>query len=345
MINVGICGCGAIAKHRHTPEYAQNAAVRIAGYYDPVKPRALALAAQYGGRVYDSPADLFADADIDAVSICAPNTHHAAYTVNAAKEKKHVLCEKPMATTAAECEAMIAAAKENGVKLMIAQNQRLAPAHVTAKQLLQNGDIGDVLTFRTIFGHSGPENWCADCTAETWFFNREEAFTGSLGDLGVHKIDLLRWLFNAEVCAVQAVMKTMYKQRQLKRPVDVEDNAIALLEFDNHAVGTLAASWTCFGEEVNSTSVYGTQGVLQIYTRLDFPLVLVKKDGTQVLYRLGGVTANKEQRTTGIIDAFISAIRDDTPPPVSGEDGYKTIKSIFAIIEAAKTGRRVYITP
>ena len=109
MFGIGIIGCGKIAQVRHLPEYEQNPGARIAGLYDLNQERAQALAAQYGAKAYESYEALLADPAIDAVSICAANTAHAELTIAALRAGKHVLCEKPMATTLADCEAMAAA--------------------------------------------------------------------------------------------------------------------------------------------------------------------------------------------------------------------------------------------
>ena len=129
MLNIGIIGCGKIAQVRHLPEYEQNPGARIAGLYDLNQERAQTLAAQYGAKVYPSYEALLADPAIDAVSVCSANVSHAEITVAALEAGKHVLCEKPMATTLEDCERMVAAARKSGKYLMIDQNQRLAGAH------------------------------------------------------------------------------------------------------------------------------------------------------------------------------------------------------------------------
>ena len=145
MIRIGIIGCGKIAQVRHLPEYAANPHVELAGYYDLNTQRAQEMAAQYGGKVYDSYFDLLNDPSIDAVSICVENRSHAEITTYALYAGKHVLCEKPMAVTLAECESMVAAAERNGKHLMIGHNMRFDPVHRKAKELLDGGIIGDML--------------------------------------------------------------------------------------------------------------------------------------------------------------------------------------------------------
>ena len=134
MLKIGIIGCGKITEVRHAPEYAENPNCQLVAFFDVVPERAKALAEQYGGVAYDSIEALLAS-DVDAVSVCVANAYHAQASIQALKAGKPVLCEKPMATTPEDCEAMVAAAKAAGKFLMIGQNQRLAKAHVKAREI------------------------------------------------------------------------------------------------------------------------------------------------------------------------------------------------------------------
>lgn len=192
-MKVGIIGCGKIAQVRHIPEYLENPDVEIVGYYDWNADRAAELAAQFGGKAYSTEDELLADKEMDAVSVCVANNAHAKVTIKALNAGKHVLCEKPMAVTLEECMDMVKAADENGKYLMIGQNQRFAKAHVKAKELISEGVIGDVITFKTTFGHGGPETWGIDGAKNTWFFDKSRSVMGAMADLGVHKTDLIQF--------------------------------------------------------------------------------------------------------------------------------------------------------
>ena len=190
MFGIGIIGCGKIAQVRHIPEYAEHKDAKLLGFYDINQERAAALAEQYGGTAYATVEELLANPDIHAVSVCAANFAHAELTIAALNAGKHVLCEKPMAVTLAECEAMVEAARKNNKFLMIGHNQRLAKAHAVARKLIIDGLIGDIVTFRTTFGHGGPETWSVDPGLNTWFFDKTRAAMGAMADLGIHKTDL-----------------------------------------------------------------------------------------------------------------------------------------------------------
>lgn len=109
-----------------------------------------------------------------------------------------------MAITLKDCEAMVEAAKKNHRLLMIGHNQRLAKAHTTAKQLIDQGEIGRIITARTTFGHSGPESWSVDSGQGTWFFDKSRASMGVIADLGIHKTDLLQYLCASHISKVTA---------------------------------------------------------------------------------------------------------------------------------------------
>ena len=137
MFGIGIIGCGKIAQVRHIPEYAAHPEAKLVGFYDINQQRAAELAAKYGGRAYATVEELLAEPEIQAVSICAANFAHAELTIAALNAGKHVLCEKPMATNLADCEAMVQAADANGKFLMIGHNQRLLPTHRRAHEILR----------------------------------------------------------------------------------------------------------------------------------------------------------------------------------------------------------------
>ena len=260
MVRIGVIGCGKIAQVRHIPEYEANPDARVVALFDANAERARALAAEHGCRACATLEELLAADDVDAVSVCTSNATHAQAAIAALRAGKDVLCEKPMAVTIEECEAMVAAARETGRTLMIDQNQRLAKAHVRAKGLLDAGRIGRVLTFRTTFGHGGPETWSVDPGTGSWFFDPKRAAMGAMADLGVHKTDLVQWLIGQTVVSATARVTTLDKRDPAGNLVGVDDNALVIYEMSGGAVGTMTASWTYYGPEDNSTVLYGTEG-------------------------------------------------------------------------------------
>ncbi|WP_421383966.1 Gfo/Idh/MocA family protein [Bacillus salacetis] len=338
-IKIGVIGCGSIAQHRHLPEYMNNKYVEIAAVCDIVEERVQKVADQYGARGYTQYEELLANADVEAVSICTPNYLHAPITVAALKAGKHVLCEKPMATSSEEAQEMIQAAEGSGKKLMIAHNQRFVPSHQKAKKLIESGEIGKIYSFRSAFGHGGPEGWSAD-GKDSWFFKKSEAFIGAMGDLGVHKTDLLRYILGEEFAEVGSFIETT-----AKADADVDDTAVCVLKTESGIIGTLAASWSYVSKEDNSTIIYGEKAILRLEDDPVHSLIVQYATGEVVKYELGGIQTNEEggQRNSHVIEQFVGAIVNDTEPAVTGDEGMKSLQVVLAALESNETKRIVKI--
>lgn len=341
MVKVGVIGCGSITKFRHAPEYAAHKDVEIAGFFDLQPERAAEMAAQFGGQVYDTVEAMLADPSIAAVSVCAANRDHARITIAALQAGKHVLCEKPMATSVEDAEKMNAAARETQKYLMIGHNQRLAEAHLKAKKILSSGELGKVLSFRTSFSHAGPETWSADKSVNTWFFRKKDAIMGAMGDLGIHKADLIRWLIGDEIVEVMALVTALDKKGPDGKLIEVDDNAICILQSKTGIIGTLSVSWTNYGAEDNSTILYCSEGVMKIYDNPDYPVELFKKNGEKVFYQIGKIQTNQNQTKSGVIDLFVDSIINHTPPEISGEEGLAALKIIAGCMESSRTGQKI----
>lgn len=334
-LKVAVIGCGSIAKHRHIPEYAQLSEVEFVAFCDPVIERAEHYANEHGGKAYADYEELLKQEKVDIVSVCTPNYLHAPVSIAAANAGAHVLVEKPMASTEEEGLAMIEAAKRNQVSLMVGHNQRFMPPHVKAKEILQSGVLGKVLTFRTSFGHPGPEAWSID-GLESWFFRKDEAIMGAMGDLGVHKADLIRWLLDDEVAEIASFVSTLHKE-----DTDVDDNSNCILRMESGAVGSLVASWTYYKGEDNSTILWCENGVLYIGTDPVDNVIVELRDGTVERYQAGAISTNEDQQSSGVIEAFVKEIVAGEAPSIPGEEGLKSLKVILAAFESQDTGQVV----
>lgn len=343
MKNIGIIGCGKIAQVRHIPELADNPDARIVGYYNPTQSRAEQMAKQYGGKVYPTLTDLLADPEIEAVVMSLANQAHAEVTIQALQAGKDVLCEKPMATTIEECEAMVAAAEKAGKVLMIAQNQRLAKAHEKARQLIADGAIGKVLTFRTTFGHGGPETWSINPGKGTWFFNKEKAAMGAMADLGIHKTDLIQYLLGEQVVKVSAEITTLDKTGENGELIEVDDNAICIYTMESGIIGTMTASWTYYGAEDNSTILYGTKGIMRIYDNPAYAIQLIAQDGTCTNMDVEQIQTNDNQTKSGMTDLFVETLEKNLEVAISGKEVLAAMRAIFAAIQSSEQGCAVEI--
>ncbi len=338
-INIGIVGCGAIALRRHIADLTHNADAKMVAFCDVVLSRAQEQAVKFGGQAYADLKSLLEHPGLDAVIVCTPNTLHAPQTIAAFKAGKHVLVEKPMAVTRDEARAMIDAAKSAGKFLMVGQNQRLAAAHIKAREILATGALGKVLSFRTAFKHRGPETWSIDSGPGTWFFKKNLSGMGVCGDLGIHKADLMRYLLGDEIVEVSAMMGTCHKTYADGSPIDVEDNAMLLVKTARGTMGSIIISWTNYGEsEANYTVLYCQRGVMMLAMDPEYGVVVRYVNGNEEKHKLGKMSTNEKQQRSGVSDMFINSILSKTEPPINGTEGYRSLDVIITALEASARG-------
>lgn len=341
-VRYGFIGCGAIAQRRHIPECAANPDSKCGGFADPSPGRAEQLAAQHGGKAYTDYKAMLQNPEIDAVIVAGPNSLHAAQSIEALNAGKHVLCEKPMATAREDARAMMETAKKNKKFLMIGLNQRLMPPHMRAKEILDSGRLGKVLSFRTAFKHPGPEGWSVD-GGKSWFFNKTEAFMGVTGDLGVHKADLMRWLLGQEFTEVGAMLSTLDKRDGQGNLIGLDDNAFLTLKTEKGVLGSMILSWTNYGPEENYTVLYCTKGTLALGTDPTYGVIVNYRSGDRELHKVGEMSTNTKQVPSGIIDSFTKAIQTNEPPLIDGREGYQSLDVILTAMDAAKAGKTMKI--
>lgn len=332
-LKIGVIGCGSIARLRHLPEYAVNIDVEIVAVCDIVEDRVKEAAEMYNAKAYTNYEDLLADNSIDAISVCLPNYLHAVVSIAASNTGKHVLCEKPMAISREEAQQMIEAASVANKKLMIGHNQRFVPSHEKARQLIARGELGKIYSFRTAFGHPGPEAWSID-GRNSWFFNKKKAFIGAMGDLGVHKTDLMRYILGEEFVEVAGFVET-----NAKEDTEIDDNAVCILKSESGIIGTLAASWAYSAQSDNSTIIYGEKAILRLEDDPQYSLIVQYTNGEIVKYELGAIQTNEAggQHTSHVIDHFVAAIVNDTEVPVSGENGLKSLEVVLAALKSSES--------
>ena len=190
-LHVGIIGCGGIANAKHLPSLKATGRVELAAFCDIIPERAEKTAREYGAadaKVYTDYQALLRDPSIDVVHVCTPNKSHAQISIDALHAGKHVMCEKPMAKTAADARRMVAAAKETGKKLTIGYQYRQKPESAYLKKVIDHGDLGDIY-FAEAYAvrRRGTPTWGV-------FLNEEEQGGGPLIDIGTHSLDLTLWL-------------------------------------------------------------------------------------------------------------------------------------------------------
>lgn len=245
-------GAGAIAQHCHMPGYAKSPHTELVAFADPAVARHKEIKKLFpGARGYKTHEKMFANEQLDVVSVCTPNAYHAEGVYAALDAGCHVLCEKPMATKLPDARKMYEAAKKARKKLMIGFTHRTFKGTQKCKELMKKRALGKPFMIRVRFAHGGPlPGWAKD----DWFYREELAAGGAMLDMGIHAIDLALWLMGP-VKAVTAKTATIVKR------IEVDDNAVLILEFANGALGYIEVGWTS-KPGFTGVELYGTKGSL-----------------------------------------------------------------------------------
>jgi predicted dehydrogenase len=301
MVRVGLLGAGFIGA-THAQAYAAIEGAQLVAVADANRPAADALAGQYGAKTYYDAEALLADGSVDVADVCLPTFLHERYVVAAAEHGKHVLCEKPVALSLEQVDAMIAAVERAGVIAMVAQVIRFWPQYVVIRELLQSGALGQPLIAKAARLASAPRwgNWFADPALSG----------GAVLDLHIHDLDFVCWLFGRprSVYAVGAQSAT-----------GAWDDVVSSLDF-----GTVKAA-----VEASFLMPAG------------FPFTMAfRLAGSKacVDFRLGGTTQvdQRDQAATELVVYRDGA--EPEHPPVSGEDAY--LAEIRYFVECVAAGRQ-----
>ena len=265
-------------------------------------------------KIRDNPA-------IDAVYIGLPNSMHCEYTVRAAEAGKHVLCEKPMAISSAECRKMIDACRSHNVKLMIAYRIHYDPTWQHIRDLARNGSIGEIQGFQGGFYGNKREG--------EWRLDRKLAGGGSLLDLGIYPLNTIRWIAGEEPSTYAAQVSTKLKG---PRFASVEESVEFNFKFPS---GTLASSGSSYGEAGPAyVNICGTDGYLQVQSAFFY-------NGLKFTGQTKNGPVNGSNDTKGPYqfvyeaDHFAACIRNNTTPLTPGEEGLADMLAMEAIYRAA----------
>jgi predicted dehydrogenase len=299
---------------------AQLPGVELAAIADNDETRLRDAVLRFGGDAYLDYRELLARADIEAVLVTSPNGEHCEHVIAAARAKKHVLCEKPIATTRADGLAMVAACREHGVKFQTAFPVRFSAPAESLRRMVRDGAIGTPLAVKATNPGRYPGGWFGD---------PQLAGGGAVMDHTVHVVDLLRWMFDAEINQVYAEIDT-----RLHRNLSVDDVATVLLTLSNGLIASLDPSWSrpktwpTWGGL--TMEVIGDKGVIAM-DAFSQHLLLVEDQGPSNLF-----VPWAEGGDLAMIRGFLDAIRNDTEPPVTGEDGLRAMEVALCAYESAR---------
>ena len=349
-IKVAIVGVGSISE-THLKAYSATQDFEVYAFCDINKDRLAYMGEKYGvTRLYTDEAEMLAALpEIEAVDVCTWNAAHAPCSIMALEAGKHVFCEKPMALNAKEAEEMKAAAEKAGKVLMIGFVRRFGNDTAVTRDFINAGNLGDIYYAKATYlrrnGYPGG-----------WFGNKEYSGGGPLIDLGVHVIDLCRYLMGCPkpVSAYGATFDCIGMRKNLKDSVgyrssslveekfNVEDMATALVRFDNGAVLSVEASFNLhIKNNVGEIQLFGSKGGVSLDP--EFSLY------TEVNNYLADVTLNMPTALSfdGLfqneINYFVESLLTDRDLSSIAEDGHTLMKILDAIYESAATGKECRI--
>jgi predicted dehydrogenase len=339
-IRVGVIGLGV--GQWHLQRYAEVPGVIIQALCDQNTALLGEVAAKFNvPQTFTNFEKMLEKAEVDAVTLAVPNFLHKSMTIAALEKGWHVLCEKPMALTTAEALEMRAKVRQTGRKFMIHFNQRFRAEHQFFKAVIDSGKLGDIY-----YASTGWRRMRGIPRFGGWFGQKKMSGGGPLIDLGVHMLDLTRWLIgNPRAVTVSASTYSHLGQalaREQAKEFDVEDLATALIRFDNGASLVLEVNWALNFEEREKTylELSGIKGGLSNVT-FDY------KDTTTCIFReengamVKTVPLKYPPNTESAQAHFIRSIREDFQPEAGADEGVEIMRILDAIYASALDRREV----
>jgi len=328
MIRYGILGFGLHAVRRLMPGFAEASRCTVTGLWRRDQRKAEEAVRQYPQfpiQVYDSPEALCCASDVDAIFVASPDALHLKHVLVALEHRKPVLCEKPMAMNAAECERMIAAAARAQVPLGVAQNFRFEHSVNRMRQIVATGEIGKPLLARSEFHYFARQH------ARTWITDPSLACGGPVGDVAVHCIDALRYIFQDEVGAVFA--RALYD----KSSGAVEAAATLVLEFQKGTIADVTVSTRAeYRTPLWITADGGVAGAEDALT-VDHPIRLeIKPIGANLITE----RVSNDRTYADQVDAFALHIEQAIPFAAPATEGLRNQQVIDAAYRSIKSGQR-----
>lgn len=354
-VRVGIIGCGGIARDKHIPALLKLENVELVGFHDVVVENAAKVAKNFGSdaaKVYPDYEKLLEDKSVDVVHVCTPNKTHAKICIDALEAGKHVMCEKPMATSTEDARKMLDASRRTGKKLSVSYQQRFRADSQYLHQLCQDGQLGEIYFAKA---HAVRRR-----AVPTWgvFLDKDKQGGGALIDIGTHALDLTLWMMNNY--KPKYVVGNIYNKLGKigseanawgswnPKDFSVEDSAFGFITMENGATIILESSWalnTMQNMEAKTT-LCGTQGGADMMDGLR-----INGERFGKLYSckpsLEGKDLefyNGEKEDPGEVEAkrWIECIINDTPPVVKPEEAMIVTEILEAIYKSAETGKPEY---
>ena len=335
--NFCLIGCGAIAR-LHAKAISNIQGAKLLAVYDYSYEYAQKFAQEHNCVAYRSLDEMLSQNDIKIVNICTPSGLHAEQIVKAAKAKKHIIVEKPMAITKDQLEQAISAVQENGVKLEVVSQLRFTPSIQKLKKAIDEGKLG-----RILFADFGMKYYRSQeyYNQGGWRGSWKMDGGGALMNQGIHGIDLLQYLIGG--------VKSVYAQcRTMARDIEVEDTANVLVEYENGAIGVIQGTTVAEPGYPRIIEITGTKGTVRVREDViecwDIEGEDQEKDSVSLFDSGSDPMAFSEKFHEMQFLDLISAIENDTKPFVDEIEGRKPVDIILAAYQSEKTGQKVDLT-
>jgi len=332
-VRFALIGCGMIANF-HATAIERIPDAELVGVFDAYRPGADRFAAERGVRVFETQEELLACSEVDAVCICTPSGLHTEQAIAVANAKKHVVVEKPMSLTLADADRVIAAVQENGVKSCVISQMRFSEPVQEIRCAIEAGAFGTIVSASLQMKYLRTHEYYASAGWRgTWAMDGG----GCLMNQGIHGIDSFRYLMGP-LKKLTAITKTQ------TRKIEVEDSAVAIVEFANGAVGTIEGSTTCYPGYPRRIEICGDAGsvVLEESTILrwdlpiecNLPVGKVKEKNSAADPKAMDVDGHIRQ-----IGNLVDAILRDAPLMSDIRSGRPPLEVILGIYESSATGK------
>jgi predicted dehydrogenase len=340
-LGVAVVGLGRLAQQQILPAFGESKLCRLAALVTGDSGKGRTLAAQYGVNAqnvldyahYDRLKEL---ASVDLVYIALPNSMHAEFTVRAARAGKHVLCEKPMATTVADCQQMIRACAEAKTKLMIAYRMQYEPYNREVIRLARSGALGQLRSFIASNGQ-------AQGDPSQWRLKKALAGGGALPDVGIYCLNAARYISGEEPIEVQAMQ---YSTPGDPRFAEVEEQVNFNLRFPSGFTASCYTSYSC--HDSKSYRVMGSLGWAELDPAFPYSGQVLRVSKKRDDREAEGVTQTRLKAKNQFaleLDHLADCVLKRRQPHTPGEEGLQDMKLIAAIYEAAASGTTVKLAP
>jgi UDP-N-acetyl-2-amino-2-deoxyglucuronate dehydrogenase len=339
-MNLGIVGGGNISD-THARAAAAIPGVKVVACYGGNRERTAKLAERHGAAVYDDFDAFLAHRPMEIVAIGSPSGLHAEQGIKAARRGLHVLSEKPLDITTERADALIDACQGAGVKLGVFFQDRLRPAIVEIKRMLDQGDLGSpVMISGRVKWYRPPEYYSGSKWRGTWALDGG----GALMNQAIHTVDLVQWMFGPVAQVSAAVATRVHK-------IEVEDTATAIIEFASGALGSIEAATSLYPGYPRRLEVTGSKGTVILeddrIVRTDLQGAAAASQNVAAVPPPENVAspvvsdASAHQR---VIEDFIRAIQNGTVPSCDGREGRRSVQLVEAIYAAARSSRPVVVS-